>query len=70
VFADPVFRPLVRFAQVGRSFWTVFPAKEALEAAARAIKANPRITHCGDPDCSRCNDAVRGGPLLDRPISK
>jgi hypothetical protein len=22
------------------------------------------ITHCADPACSRCNDAVQGGPLL------
>ena len=25
---------------------------------------DPAITHCGDPRCARCNDAVQGGPII------
>jgi aminoglycoside N3'-acetyltransferase len=49
---------------VGRSLWRIFPFREFVDAAAAAIAADPSITHCGDPDCVRCNDAVRGGPIL------
>jgi aminoglycoside N3'-acetyltransferase len=60
----PILAPLKREIQVGQSLWQVFPARETLEAAVEAIRANPLITHCADPACSRCNDAVQGGPLL------
>ncbi len=56
--------PITVEAMVGASRWRIFPAAEALEAAAAAIRADPAITHCGDPACERCNDAVLGGPLL------
>lgn len=49
---------------VGRSRWLLFPARAALAAAAAAMRADPQITHCGNPDCERCNDAVLGGPLV------
>ena len=52
--------------EVGESLWRAFPAKEALELAARAIRENPRITHCGNSECGRCNDAVAGGPIIDK----
>lgn len=44
--------------------WRVFNVAEALSAATRAIERDPAITHCGQPDGERCNDAVAGGPLL------
>jgi len=50
--------------QVGQSVWRVYPAAEVIELAAKAIGENPEITHCGNPTCSRCNDAVQGGPIL------
>jgi aminoglycoside N3'-acetyltransferase len=50
---------------VGKSQWQIFPAGETLKVAAHAIRAQPLITHCGNEDCSRCNDAVSGGPLLN-----
>ena len=28
----------------------------------------PRITHCGNPRCDRCNDAVQGGPIKNEGI--
>jgi aminoglycoside 3-N-acetyltransferase len=64
----PILAPFKREIQVGQSLWQVFPARETLEAAANAIRANPLITHCADPSCSRCNDAVQGGPLLTKHV--
>jgi aminoglycoside N3'-acetyltransferase len=60
----PILAPFKREIQVGQSLWQVFPARETLEVAVEAIRANPLITHCANPACSRCNDAVQGGPLL------
>jgi aminoglycoside 3-N-acetyltransferase len=61
---DPVLASVERRTTVGDSLWRIFPAGPALEAATRAIRADPTITHCGKDDC-RCNDAVLGGPILD-----
>ena len=60
---DPVLRPVRKTAHVGESTWQIFPAKAALNLATHAIRRNPRITHCGQR-CDRCEDAVRGGPVL------
>ena len=60
----PVLAPFRRQIYVGQSLWQVFPSQEALEVLVRAIRENPYITHCGLPDCERCNDAVQGGPIL------
>jgi aminoglycoside 3-N-acetyltransferase len=61
---EPYLRPVVRTMAVGRSEWKSLPADEALSRAAAAIRTDPRVTHCGDPTCARCNDAVGGGPVL------
>jgi len=50
--------------QVGDSIWRVFTAQAALQAAAEAIRRVPLITHCGDPSCLECADAIAGGPLV------
>ena len=54
--------PVRRTTVVGTSEWKAFPAAEVLQLAAAAIRKDPRITHCGDPTCQRCNDAMLGGP--------
>jgi aminoglycoside 3-N-acetyltransferase len=54
--------PAIRQTNVGQSRWMVMDAAEVLELATAAIRANPRITHCGNAACDRCNDAVLGGP--------
>jgi aminoglycoside 3-N-acetyltransferase len=61
---EPVLAPLARETSVGASRWRAYPAKETLDAAATAIRADPAITHCGDADCLRCRDALAGGPQL------
>ncbi|MCC6455464.1 MAG: AAC(3) family N-acetyltransferase [Caldilineaceae bacterium] len=60
----PTLHPWRREARVGESQWQIFPAQQALEAAAAAIRANPSITHCSRVDCERCRDALLGGPIL------
>lgn len=61
---EPHLRRAVRRVSIGRSSWTLLPAGQALAHAAAAISADPRITHCGVMSCERCNDAVKGGPVL------
>jgi aminoglycoside 3-N-acetyltransferase len=60
---EPVLAPFRRKVRVGKSLWHVFPADRTVEVAVSAIRRAPRVTHCGDGACSRCNDAVLGGPL-------
>jgi aminoglycoside N3'-acetyltransferase len=61
----PILSPIVTEEKVGKSVWRAYPVKETLTVAAREIRANPRLTHCGDANCLRCRDAVLGGPILD-----
>jgi aminoglycoside N3'-acetyltransferase len=60
----PALAPLLRETRVSESLWRAYPAAETVVAAARAIWRRPRITHCGQPTCQRCDDAVLGGPIL------
>jgi hypothetical protein len=55
---------LIQTITVGQSTWQLAPACATLERATVAMRANPTITHCGDPTCARCADAVAGGPAL------
>ena len=59
----PILAPVERRLLVGASPWRVFPASEALELAGDAIRTNPSITHCPNPKCIECADAIAGGPL-------
>ncbi|NYI06789.1 AAC(3) family N-acetyltransferase [Allostreptomyces psammosilenae] len=65
---EPALRPLERTVTVGASRWRAYPAEEALDAAVAAITADQGITHCADPDCVSCADAVAGGPLGPIPL--
>jgi aminoglycoside 3-N-acetyltransferase len=62
---EPVLAHLTREAMVGASRWRVLPVEATLVAAAAAIRAQPSITHCANPDCLDCHDAILGGPILD-----
>lgn len=61
---DPYLHPTMKTLRVGQSEWRLFPANQVLEVATAAIRANPAVTHCRNPACDRCNDAVAGGPIL------
>ncbi len=62
---ESVLSPSATTCRVGLSNWRVFVAGATLEAAATAIRRDPTITHCGNPDCSDCRDAALGGPILN-----
>src|SRR5690606_19430534 len=51
-------------AIVGKSIWRIYPSQLLLERVTEKILFDPYITHCGDSNCERCNDAVLGGPLI------
>lgn len=61
-FAD-VLRPIEKTAVVGSSLWRCFPAKDMVDICVKAIKENKNISHCPDPNCERCKDAILGGPV-------
>lgn len=50
---------------VGKSLWQCRKAREIVDVCRKAITENPRITHCGNPECRRCNDGVLGGPIIN-----
>jgi aminoglycoside N3'-acetyltransferase len=64
---EPILSPIMMEGKVGESTWRIYPAEETLATAAREIQANPMLTHCGDEQCLRCRDAIKGGPILDLP---
>jgi aminoglycoside 3-N-acetyltransferase len=55
--------PVERRLVVGASQWRMFPAREALQLAADAIRTTPSITHCPNLECIECADSIDGGPL-------
>ncbi len=63
---EPALKHLMKTVNVGQSTWTVFPAQTTVEAAAAVIRRDLLVTHCSDPACRRCNDAVAGGPILEK----
>lgn len=60
----PALSDVVQETHVGASRWRALPAQQTLTRATDAIRANPAVTHCGNRDCERCNDAIIGGPVL------
>ncbi len=66
---EPVIGSSANVWHVGLSRWRMWPASSVLLDAITAIRSEPTITHCGLPECERCNDAVAGGPILSRTIA-
>lgn len=61
---DALLRPLEKTVQVGESLWRCFRVRQLVDQCVKIIREQPQLTHCGDPDCGRCNDALLGGPIL------
>jgi len=47
----------------GESLWRIFECSRLLKGVARGIMIQPEITHCGNPDCLRCDDMIKGGVI-------
>lgn len=62
---EPSLRSIEQRLHVGPSLWRIYPFREFVDRVSHAIAANPAITHCDNPHCARCNDALRGGPLIE-----
>ena len=60
----PFVNPIAKKTKVAESEWTCFKASDLAEICRNQIEQNPMITHCSDPACQRCNDAISGGPIL------
>ncbi len=61
---EPAIGHLARETTAGASRWRAFPINETLATAAAAIRSCPTITHCANPACETCPDAVLGGPII------
>lgn len=48
---------------VENSLWRCYRVRELVDACVEAFLADPMVAHCDDPDCGRCNDAAKGGPI-------
>lgn len=61
----PLLEPFLKRVTVGQSIWICCRARDITDTCVQGIARDPQITHCGDRLCSRCNDAVLGGPDID-----
>lgn len=50
---------------VGKSIWRCYKARDIVDLCVKEIVKDPQLTHCGNTDCERCNDAVLGGPIIE-----
>lgn len=57
-------KSIEQVTDVGKSHWRCFSASDIVHACKNAIKHNPQISHCSDPNCDRCNDIIAGGPIF------
>ena len=59
---QPLLKPFEQQYRAGDSLWRVYRVRNLVDVCVSAFRADPYIAHCDDPDCSRCNDAAKGGP--------
>lgn len=60
----PVVKDIKEISTVGQSNWQIYNFKSFINRISDEIKKNNNLTHCGDPECIRCRDAVLGGPII------
>jgi aminoglycoside 3-N-acetyltransferase len=58
----PALEDVERRTTAAGSPWRIYDAALTLMTAADAIRANPEITRCDDPSCTRCPELIAGGP--------
>ncbi|NML21524.1 AAC(3) family N-acetyltransferase [Pseudoflavitalea sp. G-6-1-2] len=62
---EKILQPIETKTIVGGSIWRSYDAGEMVKLCVKEIIRHPQITHCDNPDCERCNDAIAGGPIID-----
>ena len=62
----PVVKDIETEIVVGCSTWRVYPFRTFINMTVQAMHNDPQITHCENRQCTRCNDAIKGGPILER----
>ena len=60
---EPMLAPYEKQITVENSLWRCYRIRDLVDTAEKAFRKNPLVTHCGDPNCARCNDAAKGGPF-------
>jgi aminoglycoside 3-N-acetyltransferase len=60
----PKVRPLEQVIRVLESRWRIYPFRAFVDTVSAAIREDPAVTKCDDPECTRCADAIRGGPVI------
>jgi len=60
----PMLKPYEQQVTVENSLWRCYRVRDLVDVCRAAFLLDPLVTHCGDPDCARCNDAAKGGPML------
>ena len=57
-------QPYERCCTVNKSLWRCYRIRDLVDVCVQAFQKDPLVTHCADMNCSRCNDAAKGGPLV------
>ena len=60
----PYVQDLETQIMVGNSLWRCFKAKDLAERCTQVLREHPEVSHCGDPNCLKCNHMALGGPIL------
>ena len=64
---SPYLAAIEKQISLSGSLWRCFRVRELTDVCTQIIRLHPRITHCGNPACDRCNDALAGGPDFQFP---
>lgn len=57
-----ILKPYEIRTTVHNSLWRCYRVRDLVDVCATAFCNDPYVAHCGDAECSRCNDAAKGGP--------
>jgi len=58
---DNYVQEIERTIYIGESKCKVYPFKQFVDLVTDVIHFNPELTHCGNKECTRCNDMANGG---------
>ncbi len=65
---DPTLKQYEKRVVVGESVWRCYRVRDIVDACVAKIKEEPQITRCDDIHCQRCQDAIAGGPIIEKNV--